>query len=430
MTVMKKLLYVQAFLIGLALPLTAQPPVNEFGIAIDDSIRLETLHASLVVHWPLAQQIPVANQIADLNLRSIAAAWLPELSLSASAQYQTDVTEISLPIPGAIPRTQPKDRYALTLDVRQMIYDGGVSATRRDLEEWSRQAEKTAVDVELYKLSHQLNDAFFSALILKEQEASLMLFLADVEARLAQLETAVAAGSVLPVQADVMRVEKLKVEQRLTDTRRHLRRAFELISILSGVPIDGSQPLATPVALRGAGRPETTHFQARRGLLDAKKALSRTSRRPVVSAFGQAAYANPGLDIFADEFGPYAVVGVTAKWAIWDRGLSRRETTSLTLQQRSLAAQEDALRRTWSIQASQHRAEIDRLDEAIRRDAEIHALRTRIVETYATQLENGTITATDYLTERNAAHQADVQMRINQLLQLQAKLALALTLGE
>jgi outer membrane protein TolC len=430
MTTMKKHLYIQALLMCLALPLTAQSPVNEFGIALDDSVRLESLHASLVVNWPLARQIPVANQLADLNLESIAAAWFPELTLSASAQYQTDVTEIALPIPGATPRTQPKDRYAITLDVRQMIYDGGMSASRRDLEEWSRQAEKTAVDVELYKLSHQLNDAFFSALILKEQEASLMLFLADVDARLAQLETAVAAGSVLPVQADVMRVEKLKVEQRLTDTRRHLRRAFERMSILSGVPIDGSQPLATPVALRAAGRPETTHFQARRGLLDAKKALSRTSRRPVVSAFGQAAYANPGLDIFADAFGPYAIVGVTAKWAIWDRGLSRRETTSLTLQQRSLAAQEDALSRTWTLQAAQHQAEIDRLSEALRRDAEILELRARIVETYATQLENGTITATDYLTERNAAHQADVQLRINQLLQLQARLALSLTLGE
>lgn len=418
-----------AIVLLVAAPISAQPPVNVFGVAIDDSVRLEVLHLALVTNWPLAQQISVANQIADLNLESIAAAWLPELNLSASAQYQTDVTEISLPIPGANPPTQPKDRYALTLDVRQMIYDGGTSASRRVLEEWSRQIEKTSVDVDLYKLSHQLNDAFFSALILKEQEASLMLFLADVDARLAQLDAAVTAGSVLSVQSDVMRVEKLKVEQRLADTRRYRMRAYELLSILSGVPIDGSQPLARPVALRGSGRPEATLFQARRGLLDAKMALSRTSRRPVVTAFGQAAYAKPGLDIFADSFGPYAVVGVTAKWTIWDRGLSRRETSTLALQQRSLAAQEDALRRTWSLQAAQHQAEIDRLAEALRRDAEILALRTRIVATYATQLENGSITVTEYLTERNAAHQADVQMRINALLQLQARLARSLSTG-
>jgi outer membrane protein TolC len=427
---MKTLLYAQAIFWCVSVPLVAQPPVNEFGVALDDSVRLESLHASLVSTWPLARQIPIANQISELNLESIASAWLPELSLSASAQYQTDVTEISIPIPGAAPRTQPKDRYALLLDVRQMIYDGGNSASRRDLEEWSRQAEKTAVDVELYKLSHQLNDAFFSALILKQQEESLVLFLSDVDARLVQLAAAVASGSALKVQADVMRVEKLKLEQRLADTRRHLARAYELISILSGVPIDGSQPLATPLALRGAGRPEATYFQARRGLLDARKALSNAARRPVVTAFGQAAYANPGLDIFADGFGPYAVLGVTARWSIWDRGLSRRETTSLTLQQQSLAAQEDALRRTWSLQAATHRAEIDRLDDAIRRDAEILELRSGIVSTYAAQLENGSITATDYLVERNAAHQADVQHRIHRLLQLQAKLALALTLGE
>jgi hypothetical protein len=82
------------------------------------------------------------------------------------------------------------------------------------------------------------------------------------------------------------------------------------------------------------------------------------------------------------------------------------------------------------LQAAQHQAEIDRLSEALRRDAEILALRTKIVEAYATQLSNGSITATDYLTERNAAHQADVQHRINKLLRLQARLSLTLVTGE
>lgn len=395
-----------------------------------DSLRLEILQESAAKTWPLAKQADIAQQLADLNLESIASVWLPELSLSASAQYQSDVTEISLPIPGSNPPKQPKDRYAVTLDVRQMIWDGGMSSARRDMEEWSRQTETTAVEVELYKLTHQLNDAFFSALILSEQQKSLELFLADVDGRLAQMDVAVSAGTALSVQADLLRVEALRIQQRLTDVRRHIGRAYELMSILSGMPLTGSEPLAVPRVMQGSGRPETTYFHARRAQLDAAKALSRTSRLPVVSAFGQGAFAKPGLDIFSDSFGPYFIVGVTAKWSIWDRGLSRRHVSTLTLQQQSLAAQEEALSKQWALQSAQHLAEIDRLDQALQRDAEILVLRQRIVETYAKQLEQGTITATDYLTERNAAYQAEVQNRINRLLQLQAKLAFTLIHGK
>lgn len=395
-----------------------------------DSLRLEVLQASAARTWPIAKQVDIAHQIADLNLESIASAWLPELSLSATAQYQSEVTEISLPIPGANPPTQPKDRYAVTLDVRQLIWDGGMVSKRRELEEWSRQAETTAVEVEIYKLTHQLNDAFFSALILGEQRKSLELFLDDVKRRLVQMEVAVSAGSALSVQADLLRVEVLRIEQRLTDIRRHIGRAYELMSILSGMPLTGSEPLAVPRVMQGSGRPETTYFHARRAQLDAAKALSRSSRLPVVSAFGQGAYAKPGLDIFSDSFGPYFVVGVTAKWSIWDRGLSRRHVSTLTLQQQSLAAQEEALGKQWALQSAQHTAEIERLNEALQRDSEILAIRQRIVETYAKQLDQGTITATDYLTERNAAYQAEVQNKLNQLLQLQAKLALTLIMGK
>lgn len=395
-----------------------------------DSLRLEFLQDSAARNWPLAKQIDIAQQLADLNLESIASAWLPELSMSATAQYQSDVTEISLPIPGANPPSQPKDRYAVTLDVQQLIWDGGMASTRRELEEWSRQAETTAVEVELYKLTHHSNDAFFSALILSEQQTSLELFLADVEGRLAQMDVSVSAGTALSVQADLLRVEVLRIQQRLTDVRRHISRAYELMSILSGMPLSGSEPLAVPRAMQGSGRPETTYFHARRAQLDAAKALSRTSRLPVVSAFGQGALAKPGLDIFSYSFGPYFIVGVTAKWSIWDRGLSRRHISTLTLQQQSLAAQEEALGKQWALQSAHHLAEMDRLDQALQRDAEILALRQRIVETYAMQLEQGTITATDYLTERNAAYQAEVQNRINRLLQLQAKLAYTLIMGK
>ena len=395
-----------------------------------DSLRLEDLQADLARNWPAARQASLADQIANIRLEAIASTWMPELTLSASVQYQTDVTEISLPIPGANLPTQPKDRYALAVDVRQVIWDGWMSRARAEIEDWARQADKTSVDVDLYALAQPLTDAFFGALILSEQGASLRLYLADLDARLSQTTTAIAAGAATSTHGDILRVEILRLRQRLSDTDRFLAHAYELMSLLSCTEIDRSRPLALPRPVPGAGRPETTLMQARIGQLDASRASVAASRRPVVSAFVTGAYARPGLDIFDDAFAPYAVVGIRASWSIWDRGAAKRESHTITLQQERIRAQWDAMNRSWAIQAASKQAEVDRLDAAMSLDADILRLRRRIVESYARQLDAGAITATEYLVERNALHQAEIQARLHHLLRRQAEWSRALITGE
>lgn len=395
-----------------------------------DSLRLEDLQAAAARNWPLARQASLADQIANVNLEAIASVWLPDIFLSATAQYQTDVTQIRLPIPGSNPPSQPKDRYSLSIDVRQLIWDGGIGRARRDLEEWSRQVEKSSVDVDLYQLTQPLMEAFFSAILLSRQLESLELYRQDVEARLSQLRTASVAGTATSIQVDVLHVEAIRLDQRLADTRRHIARAYELMSILSGVALTGMEPLALPRVLPGAGRPETTHLKALSGQLEAARSLSRSSRRPQVMAFGTGAYARPGLDLFDDRFGPYAIVGIRASWSIWDRGAADREHRRISIRQESIAARMETLRRQWALQAASHQAEIDRLDYAIARDSEILRLRRRIVESYGRLFDQGTITATDYLVERNALHQAEIQADLNHLMRRQALLSRILITGD
>jgi outer membrane protein TolC len=394
-----------------------------------DSLRLEDLQAALARNWPAARQASIADQLSAVRLEAIASVWMPEVTLSATAQYQTDVTEIRLPIPGANPPSQPKDRYSLAIDVRQVIWDGGMSRTRAEIEDWARQADKTSMDVDLYALAQPLTDAFFSALMLAEQRASLDLYLQDLDARLSQTTTAIEAGAAASTQRDVLQVEILRLRQRLAETERHLERAYELMALLSGTEIDRSRPLALPRPVPGAGRPETTLMQARIGQLEATRKSVDASRRPVVSAFATGAYARPGLDLFDDAFAPFAVVGIRASWPVWDRGASRRESRTIALQQERIRSQWDALNRQWAIQAASKQAEMDRLDAAMALDAEILRLRRQIVDSYARQLDAGAITATEFLVERNALHQAEIQSRLHRLLKRQAEWSLALITG-
>ncbi len=59
-------------------------------------------------------------------------------------------------------------------------------------------------------------------------------------------------------------------------------------------------------------------------------------------------------------------------------------------------------------------AEIATLESMLQTDAELIAIRKRISERAASQYENGTITATEYMNELNAERQALINAEIHQ----------------
>ena len=73
--------------------------------------------------------------------------------------------------------------------------------------------------------------------------------------------------------------------------------------------------------------------------------------------------------------------------------------------------------------------DIERLQELLQRDDEIIELRNRIVAQSASQLENGVITATDYLIERNAAFRAELTKAQHHIQWVQASVQYLTTIG-
>ena len=70
----------------------------------------------------------------------------------------------------------------------------------------------------------------------------------------------------------------------------------------------------------------------------------------------------------------------------------------------------------------QQQSEIDKLEQLIEKDAAIIELRDQVKEAAKAQLENGVITANDYLREVNAADQGRQSLITHQVQLLQAKI--------
>jgi outer membrane protein TolC len=153
--------------------------------------------------------------------------------------------------------------------------------------------------------------------------------------------------------------------------------------------------------------PDLRLFDTRSRQLELSKNLLKSQRMPKLFGFAQAGYGNPpGNNFLSDKADVYYSLGAGLKWNIWDWNKNSNDRRSLTLQQNLLdirkSAAEQGLQRLMTLKI----AEIESLRDASVRDEELIGLRGRIAAAAASQLRNGTITASQYMTELNAEKQA------------------------
>ncbi len=227
-------------------------------------------------------------------------------------------------------------------------------------------------------------------------------------------------ASLPPVTVDVLTAEKIKAGQQLTElTRRRqsLVSALEQITGMTGLQ-DASFPLPE-ITISGdeiIDNPDMRLFEVRSRQLEMSKDLLKSQRMPKAFGFAQAAYGNPpGSNFFSETADFYYSVGAGFKWNIFDWNKNSNERKSFSIQQELIdirrSAAEESLQRLLTVRM----AEIDAQREAAEQDDELIRIRTKIAGVAASQLKNGTITASQYLTELNNEKQAVISAAVRQI---------------
>ncbi len=406
-------------------------------IAPPDTLHLAQCYRDAAAHYPLHRQLDLQADLAALNVQNLGARYLPAVSVRGQAVYYSDVAELPLDVPGARIPAISHDQYRVALNVDQLLYDGGVTAQQQALEQVRRDLAQGQVQVELYKLREQVNAAFMGALLFEAQAASLRTLEADLRARLTLVTSLVKNGVVLPSNADVLEAELIKNAQQQAEAAANRRAALAVLGELIGRTLPEDAALALPEADLAAApttartRPEYRVFALNKGLLAQQARLAARKNRPTVSAFAETAFGRPpGLNLFDNTFTPFFSAGLRLNWTAWDWHTSRRERQALALQQELVAAQEEAFAQGVRVALQQQLQDIRRLEEQLSRDDEIIALRQRVAAQAASQLQNGVITATDYLAERNAAHQAELTRQLHRIQLAQARVRYLTTRGD
>ena len=391
-----------------------------------DSVTLGALQAQAVQRDPRGRQLELLAAQSALRERSIAAGYLPTLGTSAQGQYQSQVATLPFSLPGGIDApVPPHATYDTHLEARESLFDPSLGR-RREVERAQLAQSQAQVQSSLHALRQAVNDAFFAALQLQAQGEELETGLTDLEAQLRVVAARVRQGAALPGDSAILAAELLRRRQSLAELAANRDAALQVLSDLTGRPIESARALTVPDlgaevarARETAGtmraRPEYEQFARSRDLLAAQRAAANARDLPRVAAFGRAGYGRPGLNPFARDFSSYWLGGVLVEWTPWNWGTTARDREVLALQQQVVSTEEAAFSESIDRATVRDLASIDRLGRALGEDDAIISLREQVLRETALRFREGVVTSAEYVdrqTDLLAARLARASHRV------------------
>lgn len=405
--------------ISWALPALAQPLKQ---------LSLATAYELSQKNYPAVKQKDLVRQTAGISVENLQKGFLPQFSLSGQATYQSDVTSVPISIPGFNLDAPNKDQYKLVADLNQLIYDGGLTKEQKSLQQLNARVEEQKVEVELYKVKERINQLFLSILYLDEQQKQVELVKKDIETGMKKVEAQVQNGVAFKSNLNMLKAELLKTGQRTVELTTSRKGLVDALSLFIGQELDPfvklEQPEQRPPTTSGnaIARPELKLYSEQQKLIGQQDKLISAKNQPKASLFAQAGYGRPGLNMLKNDFSFYSIGGVRFNWSLGGLYTKKKEKEQVQINQKMVDVQQETFLLNTNSQLKQQQSEIEKLQQLISSDEEIIALRKTVTEAAKAQLENGVITANDFLKEVNAEDQARQALITHRVQLLQAQI--------
>jgi len=399
----------------------------------NDSLTLEYCYRQAELNHPNAKAIEYYQSNSELRNKNLGINFLPKLTLNGQASYQSDVTELEVSNPFFSAPKMSKDMYKLSLDVRQLIYDGGLTSTQEEVELKQLDIDRQKIFVELYTLKQKVNDIYFSILLLKEKYKINEVYKKDIENKMLEIESKIKNGAIPPGNIYPLQAQIATIEQEMNSIKEDIKGSFSMLSELTGTEFTADTELGMPNPGSTSddiiNRPEHKLYNLQEIQFTALSDLSGTKLLPKVSVFGQAGYGRPGLNMLKNEFEPFYMVGINFQWNPIDWGQDKNEKQIYEINKEIVKKQKETFDKNIKVTLNKHKSDIIKYEELLKKDDEIISIREKIISVTESQLDNGTITSTTYLTETNNLNQARLLQRTHYLQLLQSKINYLTTKG-
>ena len=399
-------------------------------LTLDDCYRLAE------ANYPLTRQRALIEKTRDYTLANIAKGVYPQLAVNGTATYQSDVTKISIPpVAGMninIP-TVPKDQYKLYGEVSQTLTDFGINKQRRVVSRTDAELQEANLATDLYALKDRINQLFFGALLVDGQLEQNELAVADIQTGIKKVEAAVKNGTDFNSSLNKLRAELLNTEQHSVELRASRAAYTDMLGLFINRVVDSSVVLVKPgepAMVDSVRRPEVAAYDLQARSYVEQQELTRRNLFPSLSAFFQGGLGKPNpVNFLSTSLSGYYLTGLRLTWTIGNSYTYKKEKLISRNNQEMVTNQRNTFLFNTRQTMSQENADVRKYRELIKSDDEIVQLRESVDKSSAVQLENGVISANDYLLDVNAAAQARQQRVIHSMQLLMAQYNYKTTAG-
>ena len=403
-----------------------------FCLSSYSQITIEYCQSKAKSNYPTFANTSLFEKRSAYSLSNATRTYLPQINFNAKATYQSDVTKIDITLPPPLSADfidfpqMSKEQYQATLELSQIIWDGGYTYNKRKEIKAELESQKANLEVELYSLRERIANLYFGILSIKEQKALTLLMQKELERNVNQVKALNETGLANESDLDLLSVEKLNIEQRLLEIELLEKSYIKMLSLMMGVELSVETKFVEPnlksSKLSSANlRPELQAMDSQIKLLDAKKKMINVGSMPQIAAFAQGGYGKPALNMFNQDPDFFSIVGLRLNWNIGSFYTKSNNSHQIEINKQLLESNRNAFLFNTNLQIEGQLTEIERLEKLLESDKQIIVLREKIKETSKYKMENGVMSVSDYIKEVNAtdlSKQNEILHRIQLLMSI------------
>ena len=390
---------------------------------------LEECQQAAERNYPLIQQYGLIGKTTELTVSNIQKGWLPQVSASAQATYQSDV--VSWPDEmktmmngmGINMKGLKKDQYRVGIDVQQTIYDGGVIGSQKRITREQGKVQAAQNDINIYNVRKRVNEMYFGLLLIDEQiklNSDLQTLLGGNERK---LESMTKRGTAAESDLQNVKAERLNAVQKATELASQKQMLQRMLSTFCGIEISNIQK--PQVKVEGINlttenhRPELKALDAQISVLNAQEKALNAALMPKVGVFAQGFYGYPGLNMFEDmmhhKWSLNGIIGARVTWNIGALYTRKNDKAKLQLQRDMTENSREVFLFNNNLEQIQQHENIERYQKLMAHDGEIISLRQAVRKAAESKLAHGIIDVNDLVREINQENAACVRQSVHEI---------------
>ena len=366
-------------------------------------------------NYPAIRQYRMIEQSRDFTLDNVMKVWLPQVSISAGAYGFTDILKSDKKMEQA---GMDMNNFMANASVmiKQSLYDGGQIAARKKVVWAESQVQKQQLDVSMYAINEQVDQLFFSILLLDEQLEQNALLQKDLATSEQTIRSMMTGGIANQTDLDAILVERLKAEQQNESLLASRQSYLRMLGVFVGKDLTAAaETLEKPAqgyVRANVNRPELKYYASQNLLLDAQRKQLNTQLRPTVGIFGMGMVHSKMSDMLNNGM---MVAGVSVSWNIGALYTRKNDIRKIEVQRQINDSQREVFLFNNRLQNEEANGAIASLKRQIEKDEEIVRLRENIRGKSDRKVELGTKSVNELVSDINAVSLARAQKAMHEI---------------